>query len=177
MNNKKRLITDIDEDGVILKEYELSIRDEKGKDQLDLNTRSSFVKLYRKIEPKYKTKQFKLFFHYLARNLRKDSNAILMFPNDNKKGVPTADLKDIAEILGISLSHCNKFIAESIKIGAISRTRISDEVVFVVNPVYAFYGRYVNISLFETFKHCPDFINALSKADIELINQIYNMGV
>jgi len=172
---KKRLITDVDGDGVVLNEYELSFNSNRSDDELEFNCHHSFVKLFRKIEPKYETKQFKLFFLYLTRHLRKDTNALLAQFEDSNKSVRTATIEDIASMLGISLSHCNKFIAESIRIGAISRTRISSKVVFVVNPAYAFYGRYVHVSIFEIFKNSKDFINNLSKSDIETINKNYDM--
>lgn len=130
-----------------------------------------FVKVFGKVsDPPYNSKNFKLYFSYLLKYLKKDSNVL----SYNGKHINN---KTLSEILGFGDSLIDKFIAESIRIKAIARVKIGKHTSYVVNPVYAFNGRYINISLYEIFSNSLDFLECLTKADVEYINNKYKENI
>lgn len=169
-----RRVTDYDKDGIVQNEFELQVMDKCSEYELHLNHNYSFVKVYRKFMPPYKTKSFLTYFYFLCRFLGRNSNAVLRFYE--KRNV-YADKEDIAFILGLAKSYSNRFLKESMDIGAIAKSKIGNNAVFIVNPVYAYNGRYPNVSMYQLFKNSTDFIKSLNPLDIERIKHFFKEDV
>jgi len=169
-----RKVEEFDNEGMLISEDSYTVFKGGRKDnELEMKSRDKFVKVYKKrFNPNYSCNPFHLYFTHLFPYLRQDSNVLAIYDEGQKRYV-NMDKKSMAIVLKISVGHCGRFITESVKL----KTMMRSELGFVINPAYAYNGRFINLTLYDLFKTSEVFIRSLTISDMELIFKTYGERV
>lgn len=138
------------------------------------NSRHKYTKQFCEKEPPYSRDTYTGMFYRLTKRLSKGSNMIIMY----KGNTPiNADRFSIAKLLNKSPSYTERFLIESVKIKAMVKIKSGRKSYYAINPVYAFCGQNIHISMYEHFRESIDFLQSLNRADAIEIERVYGDNV
>ena len=150
MGKLRRKITDIDEDGVILREFVKDVEDDK---DIVWKPREIFLKVYvnelKKIRHKMSTTEMCFCLDMLP--YVGYSSGLLTKTGKNDKRFPLKT-KDIMAITGYKETLVRDCLGRLVNIKVLARTKVGKEYLYYANPHIFFKGQKINETLISMFK-------------------------
>lgn len=123
---------------------------------------------------------YKGYMEFLERRLRKEDNVVCFRRDSHYTKWEAMTVADIIEEMNqygkVSTSNFYKFLKEATDLGVIAKrvTTLngSEKTTLMVNPIYTFNGKHLNIATYDTFKDDPSFKEALTQHQLDQVERI-----